>query len=94
VIDCGSAADHGSGGNIVGDAALRDGYGSVSDSYVAAYSYLAGQDYVVAYVGGAGKTHLRADQCVVSYGAAVADVGQVVDFRASPDAGLANAGTV
>jgi hypothetical protein len=54
VIDGGSSADHGSGGYVVGDAALRYGDGSVSDFYVAADAYLAGQDYVVAYVGGAG----------------------------------------
>src|ERR1019366_938295 len=62
VIDGGSAADHGSGGNVVRDAALRDGYGSVADFYVAGDAYLSGQDYVVAYVGGAGQAHLGADE--------------------------------
>jgi hypothetical protein len=61
VIDGGSAADHGSGGNVVGDAALGYGYGSVSDFYVAADAYLSGQDYVVAYVGGAGQAYLGAE---------------------------------
>jgi hypothetical protein len=45
----------------MGDAALRYGYGSVSDFYVAADAYLSGQDYVVAYFGGSGETYLRAD---------------------------------
>src|ERR1035441_9874106 len=35
VIDGGSAADHGSGGNVVGDAALGYGDGAVSDLDVA-----------------------------------------------------------
>jgi hypothetical protein len=94
VIDGGSAADHGSGGDVVGDAALGDGDGPVSDFYVPAYAYLSGQDYVVAHVGGAGQAHLGADQRVVSYGAAVADVDEIVQFSAAPDAGLAYAGSV
>src|ERR1700682_5646179 len=94
VIDGGSAADHGSGGYVVGDAALGYGYGSVTDFYVAAYAYLSGQDYVVAYVGGAGQAYLGADERVVSYGAAVAYVDEVVDFCALSYAGLAYAGSV
>src|SRR5260221_14027396 len=94
VIDGGSAAGHGSGGNVVGDAALGYGYGSVADFYVAADAYLSGQDYVVAYVGGAGEAYLGADERVVSDGAAVANVDQVVDFCAASDAGLAYAGPV
>ena len=94
MIDGGSAADHGSGGNVVGDAALRYGDGSISDFYVAAYAYLSGQDYVVAYVGGSGEAYLGAEQRVVAYGATVAYVDQVVDFRASSYAGLAYAGAV
>src|SRR5580700_5527665 len=70
VINGGSAADHGSGGHVLGDAALGYGDGAVSDFYVAADAYLAGEDYVVAYVSGAGETYLRADQRVVSDGAA------------------------
>ena len=92
MIDGGSAAAHGSGGNVVGDAALRYGDGSISDFYVAADAYLSGQDYVVAYFGGAGQAYLGAEQSVVSYGAAVAYVDQVVQFRASSYAGLAYAG--
>jgi hypothetical protein len=61
---------------------------------VAAYAYLSGQDYVVAYVGRAGQTHLRAEQRVVSYGAAVAYVHQVVYFCSAANAGLAYAGSV
>src|SRR6266849_5661644 len=94
VIDGGSAADHGSGGNVVGDAALGYGYGSVADFYVAADAYLSGQDYVVAYVGSAGQAYLGAEQRVVSYGAAVAYMDQVVDFCASSYAGFAYAGSV
>jgi len=94
VIDGGSAADHGSGGNVVGDAALGYGYGSVADFYVAADAYLSGQDYVVAYVGRAGQAYLGAEERVVSYSAAVAYVDQVVDFGASSYAGLAYAGAV
>ncbi len=94
MIDGGSAADHGSGGNVVGDAALGYGYGSVADFYVAADAYLSGQDYVVAYVGSAGQAYLGAEQRVVSYGAAVAYMDQVVDFCASSYAGFAYAGSV
>jgi len=54
VIDGGGAADHGSGGDVVGDAALRDGDGAVSDFDVAGDAYLSRQDDVVAYVGCAG----------------------------------------
>jgi hypothetical protein len=94
MIDGGSAADHGSGGDVVGDAALGYGYGSVADFYVAADAYLSGQDYVVAYVGGAGQAYLGAKKSVVSDGAAVAYVDEVVDFCASSDAGFAYAGSV
>jgi len=94
VIDGGSAAYHGSWGNVVRDAALRYGYGAVSDLDVAADAYLSGQDYVVAYFGGASQAYLGAEQGVVAYGATVAYVNQVVDFRASSYAGLAYAGAV
>ena len=49
---------------------------------------------MVAYVGGSGEAYLGAEQSVVSYGAAVAYVDQVVQFRASSYAGLAYAGAV
>src|SRR5450759_104397 len=54
VIDGGSAADHGSGGNVVGDAALRDGDGSVADLDVAGDADLSGEKDIVADVGCAG----------------------------------------
>jgi hypothetical protein len=73
---------------------LRYGYGAVSDFYVAADANLSGQDYVVAYFGGAGEAYLGAEQGVVAYGATVAYVDEVVDFRASSYAGLAYAGSV
>src|SRR6202171_3892836 len=94
VIDGGSAADHGSGGYVVVDAALGYGYGSVADFYVAADAYLSGQDYVVAYVGSASQAYLGAEKRVVSDGAAVAYVDEVVNFCAAADAGLAYAGAV
>jgi hypothetical protein len=94
MIDGGSAADHGSGGNVVRDAALGYGYGAVSDFYVAADAYLAGQDHVVAYVGGARQAYLGAEQRVLSDGAAVAYMDEVVDFCAASDAGFAYAGSV
>src|SRR5271166_3389421 len=94
VIDGRSAADHGSGGNVVRNAALGYGNCSVSDFHVAAYAYLSGENYVVAYVGRSGEADLGAEQRVVSYGAAVAYVDQVVEFRAASDAGLAYAGAV
>ena len=94
MIDGGSAADHGSGGNVVRDAALGYGDGSVSDFDVAGDAYLSGENYVVAYIGGSGQAYLRDEQRVVAYGAAVAYLDQVVDFRAASDAGLAYAGAV
>jgi hypothetical protein len=94
VIDGGSAADHGSGGNVVRDAALRYGYGSVADLDVAADAYLSGQDDVVANVGSAGQAYLGADERVVSDAAAVAYVDQVVELCAASDAGFAYAGAV
>ena len=94
MIDGGSAADHGSGGDVVRDAALRDGDGSVADLDVAANAYLSGQDGVVAYVGGAREAYLGAEQRVVSDGAAVADVDEVVQLCALSDASLAYAGSV
>ena len=94
VIDGWGATDHGSGGNVVGDAALGYGYGSVADFYVAADAYLSGQDYVVAYVGSAGEAYLGAEKRVVSDGAAVAYVDEVVDFCALSYAGLGYAGSV
>jgi len=50
----------------MGDAALGDGDGSVSNLDVAADADLSGQDYVVAYVGGSGESHLGAEQRVVA----------------------------
>src|SRR5450759_5654881 len=66
VIDGGGAADHGSGGNVVGDAALRDGDGSVADLDVAGDTDLYGENDVVAYVGGFGQASLGAEQRVVA----------------------------
>src|SRR6202140_607177 len=83
VIDGGSAADHGSGGDVVGNAALGNGYGAVSNFDVAGDAHLAGKDYVVAYVGGAGQADLGAEESVVSDGAAVAYVDHVEIGRAS-----------
>jgi hypothetical protein len=94
VIDGRCAAYHGSGGNVVRNAALGYGYGSVSDFYVAAYAYLSGEDYVVAYFGGSGEAYLSAKQRVVPYGAAVAYMDHVVQLCASSYAGLAYAGAV
>ena len=62
----------------MGDTALGYGYGSVADFYVAAYTYLAGEDYVVAYVGRTGEAYLGAEQRVMANRAAVAYVDQVV----------------
>jgi len=61
VIDGWGPAHHGSFGDIVGDTALGYGDGSISDFYVAAYTYLAGEDYVVAYFGCASQTYLGAE---------------------------------
>ena len=74
MIDGWGAAHHGSGRYVVWDAAL--GYGDRSVTYldVAAYAYLAGEDYVVAYLRGAREAHLRAEQRVMTDGAAVAYV--------------------
>ena len=94
VIDGRSPTDHGSGGNVVGDAALGYGDGSVADFYVAADAYLSGQDYVVAYVGSASQAYLGAEKRVVSDGAAVAYVDEVVNFCAASYAGFAYAGSV
>src|SRR5208283_5924296 len=94
VIDGRSAADHGSGGNVVRDAALGDGDGSVSDLDVAGDAYLSGENHVVAYIRRSGQADLRDEQRVVAYGATVADLDQVVDLRAAPNAGFANAGAV
>ncbi len=78
----------------MGNAALGYSYGSVSDFYVAADAYLSREDYVVAYVGRASQAYLGAEKSVVSYGAAVAYVDEIVDFCASSYAGLAYAGSV
>jgi hypothetical protein len=94
MIDGRGAADHGSGGNVVRDAALGYGYGPVSDFYMAADAYLAREDYVVAHVGRARQADLGAEQRVLSDGAAVPYVDQVVDFCSAPDAGFAYAGPV
>jgi hypothetical protein len=94
VIDGGSAADHGSGGNVVGDAALGYGYGSVADFDVAGDAYLSGENYVVAYIRRSGQAYLRDEQRVVAYGATVAYLDQVVDLRAASYASLAYAGAV
>src|ERR1035437_1792998 len=94
VIDGRSAADHGSGGNVVRDAALGDGDGSVADFYVAGDADLSGKNHVVAYIRGSGQADLRDEQRVMAYGATVADLNQVVDLRAASNARFANAGAV
>ncbi len=80
MINSRSAADHGSWGYVLGNATLRDGDGSVSNFYVAAYAYLSRENYVVADVGRTCQADLGAQKCVVSDGAAVSDVDHVVDF--------------
>jgi len=94
VIDSRSAADHGSSSNVVRDAALRYGDGSVADLDVTGDADLSSQNNVVAYVGGAGEAYLGAEQRVVSYGATVAHVDEVVQLRALSNAGFAYAGSV
>lgn len=94
MIDGGGSADHGSGGNIVGDAALSDGDGSVANLDVAGDADLSGENDVIAYVGGAGEANLRDEQSVVADGAAMADLDEVVDFRAAADASFSDAGAV
>ena len=78
MVDGGSAADHGSSRNIVRDAALGDGDGSVPDFHVAADAHLSGEDYVVAHIGCTCQSYLGAQQCVVTNDAAVANVDQIV----------------
>ena len=94
MVDGWGAAYHSSFRDVVGDTALGYGYGSVSDFYVAAYAYLPGEDYVVAYFGCAGQAYLGAEQCVMAQGAAVTYVDEVVDFCALSYAGFAYAGPV
>src|ERR1035437_8519681 len=94
VIDGRSAANHGSGGNVVRDAALGDGDGSVADFYVAGDAYLSGKNHVVADIRGSGQADLRDEQRVVANGATVAYLNQVVDLRAASNARFANAGAV
>src|SRR4029077_7457611 len=94
VIDGGIATDRRSGGNVVGDAALSGGDGSVSDFYVAGDADLSGENDVVAYIGRSGQADLPAEQSVLAYAATMADLDQVVDFCAACDAGLAYAGSV
>jgi hypothetical protein len=94
MIDGGRAADHGSGGDVLRDATLRDGDGAVSDFYVAADADLSGEDCVVADVGSSGEADLGTEERVVSDGATVADVDHVVDFGAPADARFSNAGAI
>ena len=94
MIDGGSAAYHRSRCHVLRDAALGDGYGAVSDFYVAADAYLSGENHVVAYIGGARQAHLGAEQGVVADGATVTYMHHVVDFRSASDAGLADAGAI
>src|ERR1039458_6221041 len=72
VIDGGSAADHGSGGNVMRDAALGDGDGPVSNFDVAGDADLSGKNYVVADIRGSAQADLRGASSVVADGATVA----------------------
>src|SRR5271169_3385080 len=55
---------------------------------------LAGKNAAIAHVGRTGKAYLAAEQRVLSYFAGVADLHEIVNFRAAADLRLADRGTV
>src|SRR5580692_2211060 len=68
VVDGRIAADRRTGGDVVGDSALRGGDGSVADGAVAGDTDLAGEDNVFADDGGAGEADLSTEKSVFAYG--------------------------
>ena len=78
----------------MGDAALSGGDGSVSDFYVAGDADLSGENDVVAYIGRSGQADLPAEESVLAHAATMADLDEVVDFRAASNASFAYAGSV
>ncbi len=76
------------------DAALRRNDGVIADLAVADHADLAGENDAVADFGGPRKADLGAQQGIFSHGRSVADLHQVVDLDAAPDASFAHAGAV
>ncbi len=94
MIDGGSSADHGSGSDVLRDAALRDDDGTVSDFDVAGNADLSGENDFVTYIGSSGEADLRADESVFADRAGVSDVDEVVDLGAATNGCGADAGAV
>lgn len=94
VVDGGVAAYSLAGWDIVGNTGLSGGDGSVADSAVAGDAYLTGQDDVLADGGGTGQADLGTEQGIFADRRAVANLDEVVDLRASVDAGLAQGSAV
>ena len=94
MIYSGCAADNGSGSYVAGDAALRRDNGAIADFAVTHHSNLPGENDFVADIGRAGEAYLCGQQRVFSDVRAVADLHQVVNFRAATYARFADAGAV
>src|SRR6267378_2880529 len=93
-IDRWRSTDHLSRGNIVWDAALRNGDHSIANLAVAGDSNLSSQYHIFSDVCGAGQPHLSAEQSVFTDRAAVAHVDHIVEFGAARDVSLPDAGAV
>src|ERR1700728_696494 len=78
----------------MGDTALGNSDGSVSNFHVAANPNLPRQNYFVANVRGPSQPHLCAQKRVFPNATAVPDVDKVIDLCPASNAGFADAGTV
>src|SRR5208282_4684865 len=91
VIDRRGAAHHRSRGYVVRNAALGYRDRPVANLHVPADAYLSCQDGIVTHVGRAREADLGAEQRIVSDGAAMSHMDQVVDLGPAPDTRLADA---
>src|SRR5271157_3555034 len=94
VVEGRRAADCGSCGDVSVGATLGRHHYAIADVAVSGNPDLASQDDVLSYDRGTCETDLRAKQRMLSNRRAVSHLHQIVDFDATADSGLADAGTI
>jgi len=85
VVDCRITADDFACGYVVGNARLRSCHDTVADPAVTRDPNLSREHHVATDLGRSRKTHLRAEQRVLTHARAMSHLHQIVDLRAVGD---------
>src|SRR5579863_3253781 len=91
VIDGRRAANNCSGLDVASNTTLRRNNGPIADLAMTNNADLPCKDYIVTDLGRTREADLRSEQGMLSDVRAVADLNQVIDFRAFGNTGFANA---